>query len=97
MALKNQHHDIISLLLSVPGIILSMRNKRNQTPFSLAMTTRNNKAAFAILDRSPNAAEQVINALSVITIWSLKSYGFYYQRGKRIATNLITVSLLVGQ
>ena len=29
------------------------------TPFAAAMTTRNNKAASAILDRKPDAAEQL--------------------------------------
>ena len=51
---------IISLLLAHPGLDLTLRDKAGLTPFAAAMTTKNNKAAQAILNREPNAAEQVV-------------------------------------
>lgn len=59
IAIENQHHEIISLLLSVPEIDLSLRDKSGLSPFATALTFRNNKAAQAILDKLPSAAEQV--------------------------------------
>lgn len=50
---------IISLLLAHPGLDLTIRDRAGLTPFAAAMTTKNNKAAQAILNREPNAAEQV--------------------------------------
>ena len=50
---------IISLLLAHPSLDLTLRDKNGLTPFAAAMTTRNNKAAQAILNREPTAAEQV--------------------------------------
>jgi hypothetical protein len=47
------------LLLCQPGIDLSIRDKSGLTPFATALTYRNNKAAEAILDKLPTAAEQV--------------------------------------
>lgn len=60
VAIENQHHEIISLLLRVPEIDLSVRDKTGLSPFATALTCRNNKAAQAILDKLPSAAEQVI-------------------------------------
>lgn len=51
---------IISLLLAHPGLDLTIRDRAGLTPFAAAMTTKNNKAAQAILNREPNAAEQVV-------------------------------------
>jgi len=45
--------------MSHPAIDLTLRDKSGYTPFAAAMTTRNNKAASAILDRKPDAAEQL--------------------------------------
>ena len=59
IAIENQHAVIISLLLAHPSIDLTLRDKNGLTPFAAAMTTRNNKAAQAILTREPTAAEQV--------------------------------------
>lgn len=59
IAIENQHPEIISLLLSVPEIDLSLRDKSGLSPFATALTFRNNKAAQAILDKLPSAAEQV--------------------------------------
>lgn len=50
---------IISLLLAHPGLDLTIRDRAGLTPFAAAMTTKNNKAAQAIMNREPNAAEQV--------------------------------------
>ncbi|CAH0549325.1 unnamed protein product [Brassicogethes aeneus] len=57
-AIENQHDQIINLLLSVPEIDLTLRDKSGLTPFAAALTYRNNKAAQAILDKLPSAAEQ---------------------------------------
>ena len=59
LAIENQHKDIISLLLCHPSIDLTIRDKKGLTPFAAALTFRNNKAAQAILDKLPSAAEQV--------------------------------------
>lgn len=59
IAIENQHHSIISLLLSHPTLNLTLRDKQGLTPFAAAMITKSNKAAQAILDREPTAAEQV--------------------------------------
>lgn len=61
LAIENQHSVIISLLLSHPSLNLTIKDRSGHTPFAAAMTTRNNKAAQAILDREPTAAEQVDN------------------------------------
>lgn len=58
IAIENQHSAIISLLLCVPNIDLSLRDKTGLSPFATALTFRNNKAAQSILDRLPSAAEQ---------------------------------------
>lgn len=58
IAIENQHWEIISLLLSIPEIDLSLRDKSGFSPFATALTFRNNKAAQAILDKLPSAAEQ---------------------------------------
>ncbi|CAG2230838.1 ANKFY1 [Mytilus edulis] len=61
VAIENQHTVIISLLLAHPSLDLTVRDKNGFTPFAAAMTTKNNKAAQAILNREPTAAEQVDN------------------------------------
>ncbi|XP_050504422.1 rabankyrin-5 [Diabrotica virgifera virgifera] len=58
IAIESQQEEIISLLLSVPEIDLSLRDKAGLSPFATALTFRNNKAAQAILDKFPSAAEQ---------------------------------------
>ncbi|CAL4119884.1 unnamed protein product, partial [Meganyctiphanes norvegica] len=57
-AIENGHSPIIKLLLSHPSLDLAVRNKAGVTPFAAAMSQKNNKAAQAILDREPKAAEQ---------------------------------------
>lgn len=59
IAIQNQHPSIIALLLCHPSIDLSLRDKTGLSPFAAALTVRNHKAAEAILDKMPNAAEQV--------------------------------------
>ncbi|XP_043269006.1 rabankyrin-5 isoform X2 [Venturia canescens] len=61
IAVQNQHTQIISLLLCHPNIDLSLRDKKGMSPFATALTVRNNKAAEAILERLPTAAEQFDN------------------------------------
>lgn len=60
IAIENQHPEIISLLLSHPSTDLTLRDKHGLSPFATSLTVRNNKAAQAILDRLPTAAEQVL-------------------------------------
>ncbi|CAG9104276.1 unnamed protein product [Plutella xylostella] len=59
IAIENQHAGIISLVLSQPGLDLSIRDNRGVTPFAAALLAKNNKAAEAVLEKNPNAAEQV--------------------------------------
>ncbi|CAB3379555.1 Hypothetical predicted protein [Cloeon dipterum] len=61
LAVSNQNSKITSLLLCHPELDLSVRDKSGLTPFAAALTCRNNKAAQAILDRLPSAAEQYDN------------------------------------
>ncbi|XP_037922390.1 rabankyrin-5 [Hermetia illucens] len=59
VAIDNQHSEIIGILLCHPNIDLETRDKAGNTPFAAALTVRNHKAAQNILDRLPNAAEQM--------------------------------------
>lgn len=59
VAIENQHDEIIGILLCHPGIDLKLRDKNGNTAFANALTIRNHKAAQSILDRMPNAAEQM--------------------------------------
>lgn len=59
IAIENQYDDIIGILLCHPGIDLKLRDKSGNTTFATALTVRNNKAAQSILERMPNAAEQM--------------------------------------
>lgn len=60
LATENKHNDIVEMLLyHHPNIDLRMRDKNGHTPFATAVTMRNHKAAQCILDRFPNAAEQI--------------------------------------
>lgn len=61
VAVFNRYHGIINLLLSHPAIEISLleRDKAGLTPFATALTCRNDKAAQAILQKLPTAAEQV--------------------------------------
>ena len=45
-------------MLSHPSLDLDARDKYGQTAFATAMTIKNNKAAQAILNRCPTAAEK---------------------------------------
>lgn len=60
LATENKHNGIVEMLLHHhPNIDLRMRDKNGHTPFATAVTMRNHKAAQCILDRFPNAAEQI--------------------------------------
>ncbi|XP_030757368.1 rabankyrin-5 [Sitophilus oryzae] len=58
VAIENQNDEIISLLLSVPEIDLTLWDKSGLSPFAAALTSRNHKAAQAIVDKLPSAPEQ---------------------------------------
>lgn len=60
LATETQHNEIVEMLLyHHPNVDLRMRDKNGHTPFATAVTMRNHKAAQCILDRYPNAAEQI--------------------------------------
>lgn len=59
IAIENQHEEIIKILLCHPNIDLKVRDKAGNTCFAAALTFRNHKAAQSILERLPNAAEQI--------------------------------------
>lgn len=59
VAIDNQHDEIISILLCHPAIDLKLRDKTGNTAFATALIVRNHKAAQNILERLPNAAEQM--------------------------------------
>ena len=77
IAIENQHHTIISLLLSHPALNLTVRDKTGATPFAAAMTIKNIRAARAILDREPTAAEQVCIDGKHIAVWICISWQCY--------------------
>lgn len=59
IAISEQHHLIIQLLLSHPFIKFDAKDKYGQTVFATAMSMKNNKAAKSILDRDPTSAEKL--------------------------------------
>lgn len=59
IAIENQHDEIIGIMLCHPTIDLKLRDKTGNTPFATALHVRNHKAAQSILERLPNAAEQM--------------------------------------
>lgn len=64
IAIENKHEEIIKILLCHPNIDLKIRDKTGNTCFATALTFRNHKAAQAILERLPNAAEQMVFTLT---------------------------------
>jgi len=56
---SNEQPTITYLLLSHPELDVMIRDKNGWTPFATAMTHKDNKAAQAILNRAPTAADQV--------------------------------------
>lgn len=70
ISIENQHEDIIKILLCHPNIDLKIRDKAGNTSFAAALTNRNHKAAQAILERLPNAAEQMVinSTFCIITL-----------------------------
>lgn len=50
---------VIRLLLSHPELNMNVEDRSGQTPFAVALRTRDHEAAGAILSREPGAAEQV--------------------------------------
>lgn len=51
---------VTRLLLSHPELNMNVTDRSGQTPFAVALRTRDHEAAAAILAREPGAAEQVI-------------------------------------
>jgi len=47
------------ILLTQENLDLTVRDKNNQTPFAVAMATKDNQIGLSILNREPSAAEQV--------------------------------------
>ena len=68
ISIENQYPVVISLLLSHPGLDLTLRDTQGHTPFATAMVAKDNKAAQAILSREPRAAEQVRRVFQVYRI-----------------------------
>lgn len=48
------------VLLTQANLDLTTRDKHNQTPFAVAMATKDNQIGLSILNREPSAAEQVL-------------------------------------
>ncbi|KAF4516889.1 hypothetical protein B566_EDAN011234 [Ephemera danica] len=86
VAVANQHTRITSLLLCHPALDLSLRDRAGLTPFAAALTSRNNKAAQAILDRLPSAAEQYDN----------KGYNFLHTAVQRGDLESVLFLLSIG-
>ena len=57
-AIESGHQGIINMLLGCPDINLQARDRAGLSPFSTAMTHKNNAAAKVILELEPGAAEQ---------------------------------------
>ncbi len=59
MSIFSGHHIPTQLLLSHPELDLALEDRTGQTPFAVALDTKDHKSAEAILSREPNAAEKV--------------------------------------
>lgn len=58
IAITCKHPMVIRLLLSHPELNMNVKDRSGQTPFAVALRTRDHEAAGAILSREPGAAEQ---------------------------------------
>lgn len=58
IAITSKHPIVIRLLLSHPELNMNVTDRSGQTPFAVALRTRDHEAAAAILSREPGAAEQ---------------------------------------
>ncbi len=59
IAITSKHPIVTRLLLSHPELNMNVTDRSGQTPFAVALRTRDHEAAAAILAREPGAAEQV--------------------------------------
>ena len=59
IAIENQQQQIVSMLLTQPDVDLLASDNNSVTAFGAALTTKNHKAAQAIVAREPQCAEQV--------------------------------------
>lgn len=58
IAITSKHPIVTRLLLSHPELNMNVTDRSGQTPFAVALRTRDHEAAGAILAREPGAAEQ---------------------------------------
>lgn len=58
-SILSKHPDCSAILLCQPRIDLTIRDAKGHTPFAVAMATKDNETGRAILEREPDAAEQV--------------------------------------
>lgn len=58
IAITSKHPIVTRLLLSHPELNMNVTDRSGQTPFAVALRTRDHEAAGAILSREPGAAEQ---------------------------------------
>lgn len=63
IAITSKHPIVTRLLLSHPELDMNVTDRSGQTPFAVALRTRDHDAAKAILAREPGAAEQVMSKL----------------------------------
>lgn len=63
IAITSKHPIVTRLLLSHPELNMNLMDRSGQTPFAVALRTRDHDAAGAILAREPGAAEQVTEKL----------------------------------
>lgn len=59
IAIECEHDELIGILLSHPAIDLKTQDQSGNSVFATALTIRKHKAAQSILERMPNAAEQM--------------------------------------
>lgn len=59
VSILNKQPRCSDILLTQENLDLTARDKQNQTPFAVAMATKDNQIGLSILNREPSAAEQV--------------------------------------
>lgn len=59
VSILSGHPIPTQLLLGHPELNLTLEDRTGQTPFAVALDTKDHKSAEAILSREPNAAERV--------------------------------------
>lgn len=59
VSIQTRHPMCSHMLVAHPSLDLTVRNKADSTAFASALQVRDNDVGKAILEREPNAAEQV--------------------------------------